>query len=280
MSKNMEQIQSLCGMREFKALAEKLSRTAANARMRNILYPPCPNLLVLSASGSGITTVIRLLSGLLREEKLFRFIGEEAYFETSLSANDDDIDRILDRIRLAAGFYGQFRGVIGIEISDIDLLLKENRVMRRMMEFVDIEQGRILFVFVLPISAEARQVIEFQRLFVSRTPLEVLHLPFPATDEIIGFIRLRLEQRHMILTDDGAASLKPAVEKLRKDKQFKGFQSLNNLIDELVWRKLSRRDGNDGIIDRPLLASLFDGNGPFSVVQEDSNRGSVQRIGF
>lgn len=267
-------------MGEFKQLSEKLSLTASNARERKIPFPPLPNLLVLSSSGFGITTVIRLLAGLLQEERLFRFSGEEAFFEAALTEDEGSFDRLLARIRTAAGFYGRFRGVVGLELPDVSRLLAFGNTGRRLMEFVDIEQGRILFVFVLPLKTGKNAVTDFQRQFISRTPLEILRLPFPETDEIIGYIRRRLEYRHMTLTDGAVDSVRAAVNMLRKDSHFEGFQSLNNLIDVLIWRKLSQADGGDGVIRQDLLNSLLAENSLLSVIREEKQDDPGRSIGF
>ena len=278
MSKYLDEIHALCGMEDFKALAERLSLSGQNARSSGIAYPPLPNLILLSASGSGITTAIRLLTGLLREEKLLRFVGEEEYFEILWQEGGDAFDALLARIRAAGGFYGQFRGVIGINVDEPAKLLENQAVLHRLMEYVDLQQGRILFAFVLPLETPADQVTALQRQFMSRTPLETVRIPFPETEAITAFIQKKLSLRGMSLSEAGLDAMNAAINTFRKDKHFEGFQSLNNLIDELVWLKLSQKDGGNGVIDSGLLDKLFAENGLLSIIKE---KHAAQRpIGF
>lgn len=278
---SLKKINDLFGMDELKAFAEKLVVTAENAQNRSIQYPPLPNLIVSCGSGYGITSHISLISELIREARLMRFIGEEEYFEMTITNVKKDIDRLLERISIAAGFYGEFRGVIGLNISSFFEERTDYKDARYLMDFVDLQQGRILFIFIVPLAPDEKQMTAFLHQFSSRTPVEVIRLPFPETTEVMKFLEDQLENNNMTLSEDAEAELISVVNELRNDAQFSGYRTLNNLINELVWNKLSSPSGCDGIIGLSDIEFLSGDKHLLDVVRTQTrNHEKIRHIGF
>ena len=74
-------IEALPGMEEMKEFCSRLVQTAENLKGLRLEHVPLPNLVFAAMPGVGTTLHLRLLCDLLKELKLFRFQGEEEYFE-------------------------------------------------------------------------------------------------------------------------------------------------------------------------------------------------------
>ncbi len=63
------------------------------------------------------------------------FIGEEDCFEWALSDGDEGMKRPFLRLRRAAGFYGQFKGIIGLDMGKLIEGKEKVPSFRNLMEF-------------------------------------------------------------------------------------------------------------------------------------------------
>ena len=75
-----EDIMALRGYEEFKALAQRLNQLAESRKSLSGTRIPVPNFLFVEAPGAGVTTQLRLLTRLLMERRLMRFMGEKRFF--------------------------------------------------------------------------------------------------------------------------------------------------------------------------------------------------------
>ena len=282
MTKNYyRELQALCGATELKTFAGRLMTAKRNAILRNMNYPPIPNIMLHTCPGAGITTMIQLLAGMLREHRLMRFSGEEACFEISISDMDEDMPLLLKRVNTAAGFYGEFRGVIGLDLSRV---LDGNHFSaddaRRMLDYIELKQGKILFVYIVPSDAPKAAVEALERALVNRAPLENINVPFPETGEIVAFIEDRFAKLDMSLDEGCAQRLQEAVNKLRSSSSFMGYRSLNNLIDELTWRYLSDDSCSGGTVSETELCTLLQHSGLLGTIKERRVSQTARHIGF
>ena len=138
------QIDEIPGMDEFKSFCRRLQCAADKARRNFAGSVPLPNLIFAAAPGCGTTLHIKLLAELLKALRLLSFTGEEEFFEWELSDADKSFDRFLKRVKTAGGFYGQFRGVIGLDIGDLVEMSSSPDICERLMEYVNARQGKIL----------------------------------------------------------------------------------------------------------------------------------------
>lgn len=133
-------IESLPGMEEMKEFCSRLVQTAENLKGLRLEYVPLPNLVFAAMPGVGTTLHLRLLCDLLKELKLFRFQGEEEYFEWMLTDEKESLHRLIMRTNRASGFYGHFRGIIGLDISSMITDTKEAPLFTKMLEYVESQQ--------------------------------------------------------------------------------------------------------------------------------------------
>lgn len=275
----MQEIQQLRGMDEFKGLCHRLQLAAASYGRHQMTRLPIPNLIFAAAPGCGTTLHIRLLSDLLKELRLLQFVGEEEYFEWYLGNGKEDFDKFLKRVRIAGGFYGQFHGVIGLDISD---LLEERGPlpdMERLMEYVDARQGKIVFIFIVPQDTDKVILQQLLGRFASCTPAEIIRMPFPQ-DEALHYVLRRLQLAGFNVNDDAAAELEKAVPELVRAGSFEGYQTLQNLTDEIIWRKISREQPDAPQITPQDLLFITAEDGYCSRMNTFARRAGKRIIGF
>lgn len=273
----MWEIDGLPGMDEFKALCHRLELAANNARGNSLGRIPLPNLIFAAAPGCGTTLHIRLLTELLKTLRLLPFTGEEEYFEWALSEDKKAFDRFLLRVKAAGGFYGQFRGVIGLDVSELMDESDEFNIMERLMEYVDARQGKILFVFIIPDDTPERLLRQLVGRFASISPVELIRMPFPA-EEAKQYLAWQLENRGYQITAEAFTLLEEAVQKLSATDKFEGYQTLLSLTEEIIWHKVSRSAMTDAYITAEDLAFIFAEDGYYSQFNAYSQRRRV--VGF
>lgn len=274
---SMERIRNLPGMEEFKSFCTRLQAAAQNKALYRLGPIPLPNLVFAAAPGSGVTMHIRLLTGLLKELQLLDFVGEEECFEWALGNENEDFDKFLRRVRQAGGFYGYFHGVIGLDISR--MLKNKNHIpsMNRIREYMEARQGRILFALIVPDTLSEPLQQQLMARFASITPAELIHMPFPY-DEAQHYVAQQLRRRGFTVTEEADALLSDSLSHFVRSPQFEGYQTLINLTEEILWRKISRHDMQDVIIDKKDLDFLFDPDGYFSRYDAGNTRHS--KVGF
>lgn len=271
------EIDVLPGMAEFKSLCHRVQLAADNVRGKPLGRIPLPNLIFAAAPGCGTTLHIRLLTELLKALKLLPFTGEEECFEWVLMKDEKSFDRFLLRVKAAGGFYGQFRGVIGLDVSALMNGADQFGVMERLMEYVEARQGKILFVFIIPEDTPDRTLRQLMGRFASISPVELIHMPFPA-EEARQYLAGRLEARGYTITPEASALLEDAVRKLSATDEFEGYQTLLSLTEVIIWHKVSRQAMADAAITAEDLAFIFAEDGYYSQFNAYSQRRRV--VGF
>ena len=272
----LKQINDLQGMHEFKAFCTRLTTAAATAETLRLGHVPLPNLIFAAAPGCGVTLHIRLITLLLKELNLMQFTGEEEYFEWSLANDGEDFDRFLRRVRQAGGFYGQFHGVVGLDVSS--MIDDELPPMERLMEYMQARQGKILFALIVPDDTKEHVLQQLLGRFASVSPAELIRMPFPR-DEVLGYVTQRLQRRGFIVTDEVGAILSNAVLQLSQEKEFEGYQTLQNLTDEIVWHKISRPTDQPTVISADDVAFILAKDGYSSHMNASAGK-PRRRLGF
>lgn len=248
----LREIEALCGMEEFKSFSRRLCRAGERLRQSRLASLPLPELIFTVDSGCGISLHIRLLTELLEQQGLFPFVGEEKYFEWSLENYSSDFDSLLERIRVAGGYYGRFRGVIGLELSGLTEPARdgeEDLCFERLMEYCAMFRGEILFIFVLPRTMAKQKLEPFISSVRSRLPVEIVDMPFPQTEEICAYTERLLQDRGFVVESEASALLGQALDELRALTAFDGYRTVINLADEILWRKLSGESLKIGCIE-------------------------------
>ena len=97
----------------------------------------------------------------------------------------------------------------------------------------------MLFVFILPLKGTEKMQKQLLGRFASFTPVELIHMPFPA-DEAQYYITDQLFGQGFEVTPAAQQALKRIEKTLSASPSFEGYQTLQNVAHEIVWRKLGQ----------------------------------------
>ena len=240
---------------------------------------PLPNLIFAADPGCGITMHIKLLAELLKELQLLHFVGEEMCFEWELSDEEQSMERLFLRIQRAAGFYAQFQGIVGLDVSKLLTGRKKEDALKRLMEFVDSKEGKTLFVFIIPFHDSETTQKQLIGCFASHTPVELIHMQFPRK-EAQYYIVDQLFGQGFEVTREAQEILKKAVLTVSRADDFEGYQTLQNLTDEIVWHKLSQLPPVDEIITASDVRFILEDGGCVTALQAHGIHRTHRRVGF
>ena len=280
---SLERIEQLRGMDEFKALAQRLKRVSDNKRNLPMSRIQLPNYLFIEAPGCGVTTHIRMLTDLLQELGLMRFEGDRKYFEWVLGLDAFEkggaFEGLLDRINLMAGFHSSYRGVVGLEIDGWQKKA-ESAEFTRLMDLVEDKLGEILFVFIVQPAGE-EDPADLIRCLSAVMPLEVVHCPLPSPGDMALYLGDFLRRRHFRVSLGALEALKGMMPKLIAAKAFDGFQTLDNLADEIVYRYCAAEERRDSQLIGPKdLAFIAEPGGYIDRLSVREERPARRQIGF
>jgi len=275
----MQEIDGIPGMDEFKSLCHRLEIAANNARGNSLGRIPLPNLVFAAAPGCGTTLHIRLLTELLKTLRLLPFSGEEECFEWVLSEEEKAFERFLRRVKAAGGFYGQFRGVIGLDVSELMDESDEFNIMERLMEYMDARQGKILFILITPDDTQEHVLQQLMGRFASISPVELIRMPFPK-EEAKEYVAQQLIHRGFTLSEAAQAALRYTVKKLSDSEEFEGYQTLQNIADVIIWHRVSRQEMDSNEIGADDVAFILDKDGYTGRLNAYAHRTHRLRMGF
>lgn len=271
----LKKIRRMAGAEEMKAFAERLASAASN-RSHLLQHFTPPNVLLLANEGAGVTHCLSLLTELMHELlPVGTFIGEEDMFEWCIEDDDASFKRLLLRIRQAGGFYGQFRGVIGLDMRPMLADMSTLPELRRLMTFVR-EQQEIVFVFIAPqnMKPDLRKALEAE--LMANTIIETIELRMPGKEAAATYMLDHLHQRGFVSGGDIDEAVQNAAAQVIASGRFAGFRSLDAAVGEVVWRKAAQ--GGKSIT---LSASDFNGLAGRILKTNTSRHTSNQRkIGF
>lgn len=239
--KSLSAIMDLYGMDEFKELAKKLCVIAKNRQQLSSTTVYLPNYFFVTDAGCGVTTHIKLLANLIAALRLHPFQGERRFFEMVIDEDafkqNQGFDRLLHLCRQMAGFHEHFCGVVGLEINDwVDHAGKPE--LDRLLSYVEDMHGSILFVFEVDMKHKDKLNSLLHR-FSMEMPLEIVHFHLPDAAQLCQQMDKFLSRRGFALSGGAYDELLTLMPRLTALKDFDGYQSLENLADELVYHYLS-----------------------------------------
>ena len=279
----LERIEQLRGMEEFKALARRLRLVADNKGRLPMSRIRLPNYLFIEAPGCGVTTQLRLLTDLLEELRLTPFEGDRRCFGWVLDKNafqpGGAFERLLDELYRMAGFHRQFKGVLGLEI-DAWVDRPDAPELERLLALTDDVFGQVLFIFVVQARDDAMPEGLIQRLSADM-PLEVVRCPLPGADDMAYYLSDFLLRRRFRVTVETVERLKAMMPALMAAEAFDGFQTLDNLADEIVYRFCAAEPRESDALVRPGdVAFIAEPGGYIDRLTRRNTRGSRRAIGF
>ena len=216
-------------------LNEFISQLAAAAQHQARM--PVPNIVLAAGHGAGVSTQLQAITQRICALELLIPSGEETYLEWSLGEGEKGMDQLLMRVRTATGFYARFRGFIALDLRELLSSRSFIPPLDRLQAFVRDSYGRIIFYFIVPEDLPQDMEQRLLSLLCQPAPASAFILPMPEKDKACICVARRLQKAGYTLDEKAALRLSEAVEKLKKGRQYEGYNTLNNLADAILWMK-------------------------------------------
>ena len=234
----------------FVTLKDKLTILTEGAADHSTVQ--IPNLYITACPGSQIEEKIKNLVDFLEDKHLFPFVGEETIIEWEYVSDTQSLPELYSRIYEAAGFYGTFKGVI---VLHFDPCVTVDSI-RHLIRFAKSQQGTILFIFMVPNTFSTLERQNIKAYISSYLSIESIHVDIPSADEMIAFLKGKLQDYGLKINNDASASLFHDMNKLTSSDSFNGFDTLEKLANDLLWNALTSSSSSSNIDVKDIQSAI------------------------
>ena len=225
----------------FDALKDKLTILTEVAAEHPALR--IPNLCITIYPGSQIEKKIKNMVQFLEDKHLFPFVGEETLIEWEYVSDTQSLLELYSRIYEAAGFYGTFKGVL---ILHFDHCIAVDSI-RQLIHFAKSQQGSILFIFMVPNTLSTLERQNITAYISSYLSIESIHVDIPSAEELIAFLKSKLQDYGLRINNTASALLFHDMNKLTASDSFNGFDTIEKLVDDLLWNALTSSPSSSSV---------------------------------
>lgn len=283
MNKYYDEIMSLIGADEFKALIKKWDILSSNItrfpREQPILLP---DLLCVGGSGVGKTKLIKLMSEYLYSKgNLVDFSGDGKFFEFLLSyvpkdAHFTELQRLEDELAMVKGFRHEYCGAV---LIDIDAWVDhyKDRYFVSFMEYLAAHSDH--WMIILSVSEHPDdQLRELESFLSMYLRLERVTLSMPDAEGLYRYMADNLKG-YGLTPDRGARTLLlNTIQTLRDTPYFDGFKTIQLLCQEIAYQHFSSSNASRTILSEQDVAS-FAADSSY-VKKTINNSAKKHKIGF
>lgn len=256
-----DQIMSLNGLTGFKEVIERWERFSENiARYQAKQSLVLPDLLWVSDNGIDKTTLLSLLTNYLdTAENLIDFYGNVKYFEYYLEYVPDknnfhEIEKLAEKIRDAAGFRSEYKGLLSIELGEwVGHFHEENFI--NLLKFLATVDDDIMFIFNIH-NYDHEAVEQLMKILVLFFRIEVIEMNLPNSEDLGIYIKNEIQEYGLNLDPEAEEMVIATVNKLREDQYFAGYQMLDRLASDIVYSVYTSTPPYDGIVTKGMISAF------------------------
>ncbi|MDE6529199.1 MAG: hypothetical protein K2K96_00325 [Lachnospiraceae bacterium] len=263
MAENMyyDQIMSLKGLSGFKEVIERWERFSENiTRYQAKQSLVLPDLVWVSDNGIDKTGLLSLLTNYLDEaENMVEFYGNVKYFEYYLEyvpdkTNFHEIQKLAEKIRDAAGFRSEYKGLLSIELGEwVGHFHEENFI--NLLKFLATMDNDIMFIFNIH-NYDPEAVEQLMKILVLFFRIEVIEMSLPDSEELGAYIKNDIQEYGLNLDPEAEAMVIATVNRLREDQYFAGYQMLDRLAADIVYSVYTSTPPYDGIVTKGMISAF------------------------
>lgn len=240
MNKYYEKLMELKEAEEYKPVVEGWKVLSERLKTRPLDAPVLlPDMFWVARSGVGKTNLLRLSAEYLSSlGNLMEFYGDVKYMEFLLEycppgAPFTELSRLIDEVDNAAGFRNEYKGIVYVDVNEwIDHYEEKHFV--TFMEYMAANSDGWLIVLSAH-SESKKKMHNFYAFLAMYLRLERVNLSLPKTEELFGFVEGRLAEYGLTLEADAVGLLTDTIEKIRQNKYFDGFKTVNMLCQDIVY---------------------------------------------
>jgi hypothetical protein len=208
-----------------------------------------PNYLWVAKTGMGITHVTSLISEYLEVVKAIQFAGEVKFIEFILDYTSDKerfpaFSRLVATLKNAAGFRNEFKGVVCIDVSEWVGYQNEKRFIR-FLEYLSDNSDYLFLIFII----DGKPSHEMEAVLSSFLRIRKLKLNFPSEEILCEYVKNNIIQYGLMISEDANNILVKTLEKLIVQNGFDGYNTLNQLVLDLLYDKCKAEESYNKIID-------------------------------
>lgn len=256
-----DQIMSLKGLSSFKELIERWERFSENiTRYQAKQTLVLPDLVWVSDNGIDKTGLLSLLTNYLDEaENMVEFYGNVKYFEYYLEyvpdkTNFHEIQKLAEKIRDAAGFRSEYKGLLSIELGEwVGHFHEENFI--NLLKFLATMDNDIMFIFNIH-NYDPEAIEQLMKVLVLFFRIEVIEMSLPDSEELGAYIKNDIQEYGLNLDPEAEAMIIATVNKLREDQYFAGYQMLDRLAADIVYSVYTSTPPYDGIVTKGMISAF------------------------
>ncbi len=256
-----DQIMALNGLDGFKDVIERWQRFSENiTRYKSKQELVIPDLLWISDNGIDRSNILKLLAGFLETSgNLVDFYGNVKYFEYYLEYIPDknnfhEINKLAEKIRDAAGFRSEYRGILSIELDEwVGHFYEDNFI--NVLKYLSSMEDDIVFVFNIK-NYNSLSVEQLMQLLVLFFRIEVVEMKLPDSEELGAYIKKEISEFGLNLNEDAEATVIATVNKLRRDQYFAGYDMLDRLAEDIVYSVYTSTPPYDGVVTKGMISAF------------------------
>ncbi len=282
MNPSYNAIMELLGRDSIKQLVKKWDTLSNNLSISTSPATILPDLFWVMNPGVGRTNLLQLLAEYLHSKgNLVDFYGDVKFFEFLLnyahpSQPFHELQRLVDAAQDAAGFRSQFRGIVCIDIHEWVEHFRE----KHFISFLELMSSHCEdWLIVLTVQeGDAQKLNDLYAHLSMFLRVERLDLKLPEDPELLRYICRKLSVYGLTLADSDKPLLLSTIEKLRSNKFFDGFKTLNMLCQDIAYEHFSTPGAVKGTVPSSIL-SKFAVDSPY-VARLIHKYEKTYRIGF
>lgn len=261
MEKHLNAIMRLKGAGELKSTIKRLHIFLENKELFSLTDITLPNYLWAAKRGCGVTTLAKAFTDYLHAAKAIEFCGAEKFFEFKLDyIAPESFFSELTRLDTAFSAYAKhhryFKGVFCVDIDEWLDYCGEDHFLK-FLDYIASNNNRILVIFVT--YTDNKNKIGFlESTLAMRMRLESLSVGFPETREFVAFTESKfMDDKGFSFTKNAKALLSETIESISGVEGFRGFKSVEQLADDILFNVLTTNLNSDKQISEEMLASCI-----------------------
>ena len=254
------------GAEGLKDLLKKWETLSANLGQ----FPPdapilLPDLFVVSQSDSLMKELMEQLSGwLIAKKNLMDFYGDVPCFEFMLNYcrpedHFSEMNRLMDEVKLAAGFRNVFKGLIHIKM-DAWIGHQEELHFLEFMDYLAQNTGDWLIVMSVSSSCEKEKRAEMETVLSMFLRIEKLTLKSASSETYVEELSVRIGKYGFSLDDSARDLLRDSIEVLRKNRYFDSSYTIMLLCSDIVYEIYSHEIRSSQVLSAKDLSGFSSGS--------------------
>lgn len=256
-----DQIMALNGMESFKDLIQRWQRFSDNISKFNAKKGlVIPDLLWVCDNGIDRSGLLRLLTSYLEEaDNLVDFYGNVKCFEHYIEyvpdkTNFHEIEKLAEKIRDAAGFRSEYRGILSLELGEwVGHFHEENFI--NILKFLATVDDDITFIFNIH-NYDQRAVEQLMQLLVLFFRIEVIDMKLPDSSQLAIYVKEEIAAYGLNLDAEAEEMVVASVNKLRADQYFAGYEMLDRLAEDIVYSVYTSTPPYDGVVTKGMISAF------------------------